>query len=394
MIWVGCIALLWGLAAVVPVTPDRLPAKALWFYYLASITGQVFALPLTLLVAIAATFFWGAAGAPLGLAALLFAVAHWRNWNAGRLLLRAVGRRDLSPPLLSGLTPFITGGGKVQRIKNLSYGEGGDANTLDIILPTSPIRQPLPILIHVHGGAWVHGAKDQQAKPLIHYMAAGGWMCVDINYRLGPTHRCPQMIEDVLRAIAWTKAHAHEYGGDPSRVAITGGSAGAHLAALAALAHDDPAFKPGFETIDCRVHAAVPLYGRYDFLDRRRRLKGNHDAVIEDFMAANVMPCAPAASPELWRAVSPLDRVRSGAPSMLIVHGAGDTMLPYQDAGDFAAALQSQNTDVVYVELPAVQHAFDMASTALTWGLVRAIEAFLAPLQNSSERFATTEAAA
>jgi acetyl esterase/lipase len=125
------------------------------------------------------------------------------------------------------------------------------------------------VLIHIHGGAWIIGKKNQQARPLLRHMARSGWLCLDINYRLAPNNRFPAMMTDILRAIAWARDHVADYGGDPGRIFLTGGSAGGHLTALAALVHDDASLKPGFEAADCSVTGAVPLYGRYDFLDRR-----------------------------------------------------------------------------------------------------------------------------
>ena len=109
------------------------------------------------------------------------------------------------------------------------------------------------------------GNKRGQAHPLMSHLAELGWICVAINYRLSPRSTWPDQIVDVKRAIAWTKEHIAEYGGDPDWIAITGGSAGGHLSSLAALTPNDPRFQPGFEEADTRVQAAVPFYGVYDF---------------------------------------------------------------------------------------------------------------------------------
>ena len=77
--------------------------------------------------------------------------------------------------------------------------------------------------------------KDDQGKPLAHRMAAHGWVVVSANYRLSPRFAWPDHIVDVKAAIRWIKEHGAEYGADPDFIAITGGSAGGHLAALAAI---------------------------------------------------------------------------------------------------------------------------------------------------------------
>lgn len=389
MIWLSIMLLAVAICAFVPATPDRLPAALLGFYWLAGMMGQLFALPALLAAAALAICARGSAAGWASIAsAALFALVHWRNRRAARLLLDGAGLSGTRVPVLAGLAPFLTGGHRVRRISNLTYGEAGKRNRLDVIVSRKPRSEGMPVLIHLHGGAWVVGDKNQQGKPLLHHMATRGWVCFDATYRLGPQARGPDWIVDVLRLIAWVRAHAAEYGGDPARIALTGGSAGGHLAALAALTHDDPAFKPGFEAADCSVAAAVPLYGRYDFLDRNRRLGRNHEAVIDKFMSRKVMPGPPASAPELWHAVSPVDRIRKDAPPMLIVHGTGDTMLPWQDARDFAEALKARSdAPVRFVALPGIQHGWDMANSAAAWGHVRAIARFLAPLEAAGRPF-------
>ena len=79
------------------------------------------------------------------------------------------------------------------------------------------------------------GSKRGQAHPLMSHLAGQGWVCVAINYRLSPKSDWPAAVVDVKRAIAWIKSNIAGYGGDPRFIAITGGSAGGHLSALAAL---------------------------------------------------------------------------------------------------------------------------------------------------------------
>ena len=119
-------------------------------------------------------------------------------------------------------------------------------------------------MVYVHGGAWVIGDKREQGKPMMFELVARGWVCVAINYRLSPKATWPDHIVDVKRALAWVKEHIAEYGGDPSFVAVSGGSAGGHLCALAALTAGDRRLQPGFEEKDTAVQACVPFYGVMD----------------------------------------------------------------------------------------------------------------------------------
>jgi acetyl esterase/lipase len=119
-------------------------------------------------------------------------------------------------------------------------------------------------MVYIHGGAWIIGEKREQGKPMMYELVARGWVCVAINYRLSPKATWPDHIVDAKRAVAWVKEHIAEYGGDPSFVAVSGGSAGGHLCALLALSAGDPTFQPGFEEADTSVEACVPFYGVMD----------------------------------------------------------------------------------------------------------------------------------
>ena len=135
-----------------------------------------------------------------------------------------------------------------------------------------------PVLIQIHGGAWTIGTKEQQGLLLMNRMAQQGWICVSANYRLAPKHSFPTQIVDVKRAIAWVHENIEEYGGDPSYIAITGGSAGGHLAALAALTPGLQDYQPGFEDSDTSISACVPFYGVYDMAGLTETQNGRRHA--------------------------------------------------------------------------------------------------------------------
>jgi acetyl esterase/lipase len=154
------------------------------------------------------------------------------------------------------------------RAADTSYGEHGRHNLLDVWARSDLAPDArAPLLLQIPGGAWVTGRKTGQAYPLLSHLAERGWVGVSISHRLSPKARWPAHIVDVKRAVAWVKQHIARYGGDPSFVAITGGSSGGHLSALAALTPGVREFQPGFEDVDTTVQAAVPMYGVYDLVD-------------------------------------------------------------------------------------------------------------------------------
>jgi acetyl esterase/lipase len=215
-----------------------------------------------------------------------------------------------------------------------------------------------PALIYVHGGAWVIGDKSNQGLPLMQHMAALGWTCFGINYRLSPRATFPDHLLDVKRAIAWVREHGAEYGADPDFVIICGGSAGGHLAALAALSSQERSFQPGFEDADCSVSGCVPLYGVFDFADHAKVWP---HLGLTKLVAKYVMKARPAHAPTAWDRASPIFWVSDKAPPFLIVHGTRDSLVPIGEARNFARRLREvTRAPVALAEVPGAQHAFDI----------------------------------
>jgi acetyl esterase/lipase len=117
--------------------------------------------------------------------------------------------------------------------RDLSYGPA-ERNVLDVFTSPDP-GAGKPVVVFVHGGGFIRGAKHTQGMPF--YDNIGAWAVgyglvgVTINYRLAPASAWPSGIEDLTAAIGWVKAHAAEYGGDPAKIVLWGHSAGAaHVA--------------------------------------------------------------------------------------------------------------------------------------------------------------------
>ena len=245
---------------------------------------------------------------------------------------------------------------------------------LDIYRPKDSAKdERLPAVIQVHGGGWILGSRAAQGIPLLNHMAANGWIGFNIDYWLSPRATLPDHVVDVKRAIAWVRENADELGVDPERIAITGGSAGGHLTALAALTSDDPTLQPGFEDADTSVMAAVPFYGLYDLTDL-----GIYSRYRDWLFEKVVLKARIDDEPELYRDVSPAHRVSEDAPPFLIFHGDQDTLVPVEDARAFTKKLeQTSRNPVLYVEMPGAEHAFDIFPSLRTARVVECIERFL-----------------
>jgi acetyl esterase/lipase len=244
-----------------------------------------------------------------------------------------------------------------------------DGLTLDVY--RRPERTWGPTLIYAHPGSWMRGRPGRQARPLMHELAASGWVVLDIRYPLSPAATFPEHLIAVKRAIAWAKTDGLLFGVDPARVAIAGGSSGAHLASLAALTWDRPELQPGFEEADTSVIACVPHYGIFDLLIR------NATRYDWPFVARYVLKARPDGAPELYRLGSPIDQVRSDAPPFLIIHGDFDSIVLVEESRNFAAALSSAGAAVRLHEVHGAQHGFDAIASLRTRSVDHLVAAFL-----------------
>ena len=257
---------------------------------------------------------------------------------------------------------------------DISYGPGGRDNLLDIWRrPDLAPGHRAPVLLQVPGGAWALNGKRPQAYTLMSRMVELGWICVSINYSKSPRSTFPAHIIDVKRAIAWVRENIADYGGDPDFIAITGGSAGGHLASLAALTPNNPAFQPGFEAADTTVQAAAPYYGLYDFTD----VENMHEMMMP-FLEHFVMKARYADHPERFMAASPIAHVHADAPPFFVLHGDKDPMAPTTQARAFCGALRDAGAATVsYAELANAHHAFDIVNTVRSRMVAGAVSDFL-----------------
>jgi acetyl esterase/lipase len=265
----------------------------------------------------------------------------------------------------------------VEMTRNVDYwGDGVKRHRLDVYRSRLAPPTAAPVMVYVHGGAWVIGDKREQGKPMMFELVARGWVCVAINYRLSPKATWPDHMVDVKRALVWVKAHIAEYGGDPSFVAVSGGSAGGHLCALAALTAGDAAFQPGFEEADTSVQACVPFYGVMDLTPSPEASRFGGGLV--EMLEKSVMKVKESEHPEVFRDASPTYRVGPGAPPFFVLQGANDTLVPVETARVFVERLRAASTQpVAYAELPLAQHAFDVLASLRCQATTSAVGDFL-----------------
>jgi acetyl esterase/lipase len=232
------------------------------------------------------------------------------------------------------LVPFVAWRPDVRRLRNRRYGSMGRAHRLDVYVSRRRRGTDAPVLVYVHGGGFVMGSKMLGARPLLYRLAARGWVCVSVNYRLFRASYADQLA-DVRDAMGWTRANVAALGGSPDRLFIAGASSGAHLGATAALS-------------DSNVTGVIAMYGYYG-----------------EVGSNGPMPA------------SPLTRLHTSAPPFLVVHGGLDTLVLAEDARVFTQRLRTlSSSPVAYAELPGAQHNFDFFHSLRAHAVVDAVIRF------------------
>ena len=310
-----------------------------------------------------------------------------------------------------------------------------EAFAYDFFPATGDISSPAPLLVWVHGGAWRFGTNQALRDTILRtpggeqpntqaLMRAAfqqaGWAVASINYRYSHQALFPGALHDVKEAVRFFRANAHEFGIDPQRIAVAGGSAGGHLSMLVAHTGDsaaddgsgwDSASVPehdeyyegraasAYPSHSSQVAAAASFYGVSDlrtiFTDRplagyaldhpeddgaEWRLLGSTHPVPADVSAIDASKgeravpgvCIERAQKN-WERAHPIDAVRpqkrvnkvesasaqgasGGATALMLVHGISDSCVPYQQSVRVYQALRTRQVPTDLVLVPDAEH--------------------------------------
>jgi acetyl esterase/lipase len=227
-------------------------------------------------------------------------------------------------------------GQDVRAIKDLEYARAGDtALKLDLYLPAQ-VMSPL-VVVWVHGGAWRGGSKN---NPAILPLTARGFAVASVDYRLSQVAQFPAQIHDIKAAVRYLRATAAEHGIAAEKIAISGGSAGGHLAALVGVTSGVKELEGELgdhrgESSD--VQAIVVFYGA-----------SNLTTILAQSTPHGVSVRAPAldlllggqseAKADLARLASPVFHVDKGDPPLLWYHGDQDPQMPINQAHEMVGA--------------------------------------------------------
>ncbi|MYN30087.1 alpha/beta hydrolase [Duganella levis] len=242
---------------------------------------------------------------------------------------------------LNALSP----GGASERTLDLAYGDG-PRHKLDVYRPhaVQAGQTAAPVVVFFYGGNWVDGERGDYAF-VGRALASRGIVAVIADYRLYPEVSYPDFLKDVAQAVAWTRQHATQYGGDPQRLFVMGHSAGAYNAAMIAL---DPRWLAEQGMAPSALRGWIGLAGPYDFLP------------IENPTTRPVFhfPDTPPAS-------QPIHHVTASSPPALLIAARSDSLVnPARNTGHLATALRAQHVPVQELYYDHVSHTTLVATLA------------------------------
>jgi len=290
---------------------------------------------------------------------LLLAPVTWSAINRDK---PPVGYHFMVPvkiALLTGLEKLIERSPailpEIEEFLNIEYkNAGGKSLQLDLYRLRN-LKEPAPLLVFIHGGGWKSGERSDYLPYLIPF-AMKGYVTATVSYRFLADSIYPACVEDITDAVRWFCSNGENYGFDPGRIALIGGSAGGHLSTLAGYGWTRsgllPALQQGRNTVnECRIKAVVDIYGPVDLTTDYARSHPLVTALIGHSYEE---------APDLYSNASPITYLDSNDPPTLILHGTSDSLVPVSQSDDLKKSLDSLGIPCTYYRLPLWPHSMDI----------------------------------
>ncbi len=248
-------------------------------------------------------------------------------------------------------------------ITNVTYLAPDRAEKLDVYLPEGRAAGMLsPGYVWIHGGGWTGGEKGEvRGKEVCTTLAHAGYVAVSVDYRLGDGS-WPQSLLDCKNAVRFLRAHAKEYGVDPDRIAVGGGSAGGHLALMVGFTAGKKEFEPDetYAGVSDAVGAIINCYGPADLpMDPAAKVTGAPTGMRKLMGESLAVFGAKTLDAVVLRAASPTTYAVTGMPPVLTFHGRADTTVDYDQSVTLNRVLQERGVEHEFVSLDGVGHSFD-----------------------------------
>jgi acetyl esterase/lipase len=273
-----------------------------------------------------------------------------------------------------------------------THHETGNQLLADLWQPPAGVPHSGLGVIYLHGSGWHILDKDVGTRFFFQHLAGQGHVILDLAYTLAPKAGLHAMVADVKRAIVWQKSHAAVYGVDPERIVLMGGSAGGHLALLAAYTPNHAELDPADVQTDTTVRGVISYYGVVDLAANQRYFDENYGDIFADSpemeqryrdgfawlaentryvpeygraitpaeMISGLLGGSPDDLPELYALASPINHVGEQCPPTLLLQGLADMGGMAPDVARLHRALGKAGVPSVLVEFPNTGHGFDL----------------------------------
>jgi acetyl esterase/lipase len=263
----------------------------------------------------------------------------------------------------------------VEFMPDMVYSEGGTRPLrMHVLRPKTLPKEPMPVIVFVHGGGWFEGHRSRGIGPLVHF-AERGYLCASVEYRLSGEAKFPAQIEDVKEAVRFLRAKAKEFHLDPERIGIWGQSAGGHLAALAGTSAGVKEFEGagGWRRFSSRVQAVVDWNGPVDFLEP---VQMKWWAEKKDDAFFKLIGGAAEANKDKAVRAAPATYATPDDPPFLIMHGDADEVVLLSQSESLYNALKRAGVDATLDVVKGAGHFGVDAVTPLPDELAAKMDAF------------------
>jgi acetyl esterase/lipase len=242
-------------------------------------------------------------------------------------------------------------------LRDLAYvPDGHERQKLDLYLPAqNQDAGPLPLIVWVHGGAWLAGSKEN--CPAVRFLRRR-YAVASINYRLSQHAIFPAQIEDCKAAIRFLRANAEKYNIDPNRIGVWGASAGGHLVALLGTAGDVKEFEKGPNLqVSSRVQAVCDFFGPTD-LAKMSQFPSTMDHDAPNSPESQLIGGPVQENKEACRRANPITYVTKDDPPFLICHGDKDMLVPHNQSELLYDALKKAGVNATFHTVKSGGHGF------------------------------------
>jgi acetyl esterase/lipase len=237
--------------------------------------------------------------------------------------------------------------------RDVEYARAGETSLkLDLYLPHA--AKP-PLIVWVHGGAWRGGSKNDM--PLGSFLEHG-FAVASVDYRLTPVAAFPAQAHDIKAALRFLRARAGQFGYDPKRFVIAGGSAGAHLAVLVGVTGGNERLEGSLgehRDVSSDVQAIVSYYGMSN-LTTILSQSTPHGLKMRVPALELLLGGQPEDKSELARLASPVFHVDAGDPPLLLLHGDQDPQAPINQSHELHGAYKKAGRPVHFQVLHGAAH--------------------------------------